>query len=759
MNLQRFFAGALCALLLACSSADGSSGAEPPGTPWNDPDTWGGTPPTPDSEVTIPAGKKVTLDSDVCVKTLTIEGVLEFADKDLNLCAEWIMVHGSGRLVVGSKDKPYRRKATITLLDGDRSVNVMDMGSKFLGAMAGGTIEMHGETGFSPWTKLAGPVEAGATTIAVVDATGWKVGDSIVIATGSSNPDDAEVFEVTGINGNQLTLNQGLKHARPGKLETIDGRSVDMRAAVGRLTRNILITGDPKTTDNFGGHVMVMEGGSAYIDGVEFQRMGQFDHLGRYPFHWHIVGDISGQYIKNSVVNRSFQRGIVVHSSQNGLVEGNIVFDVVGHSYLVETPVTTDNTFKNNLAVVNHIAHFSEPMLATQGDNQAANFWITAARNTFIANEAAGSDGNGFWYDNTTDYPTVFEDNVAYAAASRSTDVDFVRESGLLVVVAADVTLEFGKTVLFNNNSALWPTEQGHQVYKDFVFANNAVTVETTGNGRATFESPLFYRSGILIQYGGTVDLNAPTFVEMLGGVYSTNDIFVPWMADYRVKGAKFVGGQGPWSPGVPDHAVVEALDDTFLPKGFYVPAGFPHLATASMTLKPLGTEDESVAYFSPTRLAYANLRVLTSPDGFASRGSTVDGFASSMLRSDGLAFEPVDGAAQVIGNDTSLSYRFLEGPSGSRFATVLDLHGGIFQAQGPLSVEVAIPTSAPTQVRWSSVGDNFGPNLEEDPTTAMSGAASLSAFRADENAYYFDAGNQRLHIRARSDRYVIVDR
>lgn len=495
---------------------------------------------------------------------------------------------------------------------------------------------------------------------------------------------------------------------------------------------------------------MVMEGGRAYVDGVEFQRMGQFDRLGRYPFHWHLVGDISGQYIKNSVVNRSFQRGIVVHSSQNGLVEGNIVYDVMGHSYLVETPTTTGNTFKRNLAVVNHIAHFTEPMLATQGDNQAANFWITAARNTFIENEAAGSDGNGFWYDHTSDSPTVFEDNVAYAAAARSTTVDFVRESGLLTVLG-NVDLEFGRTLLFNNVNAMWPSEEGRHVYKDFVLADNDVTVETTGDGRVTFERPLFYRSEILIQYGGTVNMNSPTFVDPPTAIYSTNDIFMPWMADYRFKDAKIVGGMKAGFPGI---SVVEALDDSFLPKGFYVPVEYPHLATAAMSLQSIGDEDGSLVYFGSRRIAYANLRIQTSDSLSVEAGFASEAFVSPMLRSDGLAFQPYGGAAQVICNEPEISYRIEQAPPNTRFAVNLELHGGIYQADGPLKVEVEIPIAAPNRVR-STTSLLF----EETEPTAMSAAASLSAFRSNADSYYLDPGTKRLHVWARSDRFILVDR
>jgi len=39
-----------------------------------------------------------------------------------------------------------------------------------------------------------------------------------------------------------------------------------------------------------------------FVEGVEFNRMGQNLTLARYPIHWHLVGDAKGQYIKNARV-------------------------------------------------------------------------------------------------------------------------------------------------------------------------------------------------------------------------------------------------------------------------------------------------------------------------------------------------------------------------------------------------------------------------------------------------------------------------
>ena len=68
---------------------------------------------------------------------------------------------------------------------------------------------------------------------------------------------------------------------------------LDERAAVGNLSRNIVIQGaDDSAWENsgFGAHVMIMELRSkVVIDGVELRRVGQSGVTARYPIHWHML--------------------------------------------------------------------------------------------------------------------------------------------------------------------------------------------------------------------------------------------------------------------------------------------------------------------------------------------------------------------------------------------------------------------------------------------------------------------------------------
>jgi len=184
---------------------------------------------------------------------------------------------------------------------------------------------------------------------------------------------------------------------------------LDERAEVGLLTRNLKIQGDSDAdSDGYGGHVMIMSGSKGYASGVEFYRMGQKSLLGRYPWHWHLTGDVDGQYVKNSSIHRSFNRVLTIHTTNNALVEDNVAYDHIGNGYFLENGDETGNQFIHNLGILTLAAAPGEEVqpydsLHAEGTNSPlllrlpATYWITHPDNHFIGNACGGSEGSGFW--------------------------------------------------------------------------------------------------------------------------------------------------------------------------------------------------------------------------------------------------------------------------------------------------------------------------------------------------------------------------
>ena len=405
------------------------------GKRWSDPATWPDKKvPAKDDLVTIGRDMDVVLDvTPPALHGLTINGKLSFADnKDLELTTEWIMVHGE--LEIGTEAKPHTHQATITLTD-----NVKDEDFGGLGGndrsdrgimLMGGTLNLHGDRTNS-WTKLSSTANAGATSIQVLNAAGWRVGDEIVLASTDFDPRQAERRNIAAIHANTnggktITLDKKLDYMHFGKI-TFD---VDERGEVGMLSRNIVVQASPDADQTlFGGHIMAMLGSKMYVDGVELNRMGQNMHLARYPIHWHLVGDGGqGQYIRNSAIHDTYNRCVTVHGTNFLRIENNVTYNTVGHCFFLEDGAEHGNQFVHNLAiqVKCHTSKACVPTnLAANGENMGSNslnratyradsmsgkdtllpsdntvtaYWITNPDNAFIDNVAAGSDENGFWW-------------------------------------------------------------------------------------------------------------------------------------------------------------------------------------------------------------------------------------------------------------------------------------------------------------------------------------------------------------------------
>ena len=379
---------------------------------WSNPATWPDRKvPRAGDTVTIEKGKDVLLDvSPPSLGGLQIKGKLSFSDKaDIELTTESIVVHGE--LEIGTEAKPHTRKATITLTNhvpgNDRGI-----------VIAGGTLNLHGDRTNS-WTKLARTAKAGSARIEVLNASGWRKGDVIVLASTDFDSTQAEKRTIAAIAGNVIRLDQPLKYMHFGKITF----GVDERGEVGMLTRNILIqASEDAERSYFGGHIMAMAGSKMYVSGVELNRMGQNMHLARYPIHWHLLGEGKGQYIENSSIHDSYSRCVTVHGTNNVRVENNVAYNTVGHCYFLEDAVETGNQFIHNLGMMTKCHPDGKPCVPTNlgpigtegktvfdpagqsakdvlipSDNTAATFWITNPDNIFRDNVAAGSEATGFW--------------------------------------------------------------------------------------------------------------------------------------------------------------------------------------------------------------------------------------------------------------------------------------------------------------------------------------------------------------------------
>lgn len=400
---------------------------------WSDPATWpDSTLPVAGQHVTIPSGRHVVLDIDPpALGGIRIRGTLSFAETPIHLTTDWIMIMG-GTLRIGTESAPHMNPARITLTGADEDVLSMDMGGKLIGVMFYGTLDLHGiRKNDLSWTQLDASVVPGDSILKLVDVPTWRAGDEIVLAPSGVDAEQAEQLTVVDVQGRYVKVSPPLAFPHHGATETHNGKILDMRAEVGLLTRNIVIEGDLSSdTSRRGGHVMVMNTADAFVEGVEFRRMGQSSRQGRYPLHWHLTGDQYDNYARFNSVHRSYHRAMVIHGTNGVTLEGNVAYNITSHGFVVaEDGNEENNTVLNNLGVlikkIPRVEDFAFPDDfivggSSQAEHRPGVFWMKNPNQHFEGNHAAGTiDGIGFFFDGagtaTTVAPDFFKDNLTHS--------------------------------------------------------------------------------------------------------------------------------------------------------------------------------------------------------------------------------------------------------------------------------------------------------------------------------------------------------
>ncbi|MEL6574112.1 MAG: G8 domain-containing protein [Pseudomonadota bacterium] len=385
----------------------------------------------------VPKGVTLLIDEDVTLKGIVGQGTVAAHDSsDMAVRSDWIAIVDGGHFQVGSEANPFEHDFNLTLT-GDNPNQTVDISSimaqaghplsgapilltkqdSFLMVMgADSRLDLHGaDAAKESWTQLKETAERGDTSITLSGSTSWEVGDVIVIAPTDFDQDEAEQRVVTAVSedGRTISFERPLDFMHYGQIETYndpdgDLHTLDMRAEVGLLSRNVRIVGDvnfdpnklvTEQNDTFGGHTMVMNGAEMYISGTEFAFMGQQGILGKYPIHWHELGDASGQYVRDSSVHHAFNKGITIHDTNNTEITGNVVFETSGHGYFFEDGTETGNVLIDNLGLGTRRPDLADAVKGQEQEHfNPSTFWMKHPSNTLIGNHAAGSDSTGLMW-------------------------------------------------------------------------------------------------------------------------------------------------------------------------------------------------------------------------------------------------------------------------------------------------------------------------------------------------------------------------
>lgn len=279
---------------------------------WSSDTTWGGEfAPMEMESVYVPKGLNlfVDVDSTPTLNAVIVEGSLIFAPETdpthhRFFDAHYIFVNG-GLMEVGTEEFPYTSKITITMHSAVTDPYIPIYGNKVIGVRYG-TLDMHGPKRTPTWTMLETTVEANSTVITLQEAVDWQVGEEIAIAATSFEAREGEKRTIAAIDSTRkiITLDQKLDFKHFAATETYGDQTIDMRAEVGLLSRNVVYRGDPETTamNQYGATIFLHSNGddslTARLSYIECTDVGQAFKVGRYAIHFHMIGAVHNSYAK-----------------------------------------------------------------------------------------------------------------------------------------------------------------------------------------------------------------------------------------------------------------------------------------------------------------------------------------------------------------------------------------------------------------------------------------------------------------------------
>lgn len=259
-------------------------------------------------------------------------------------------------------------------------------------ACCSGRMDLHGSPMNRTWVELGDDVSTGDRSVTLAEpVSGWRVGDEVIV-TGSKHGRDhqTETRRITAIGGTTVTLDEPLEfeHAGTGRFTS----------EVANLSRNVVIeSADP---DGVRGHTVYHKFSKGSIGHVRLAHLGKRNILGRYPIHYHLVGDsMRGSSVVGAAIVDSHNRWVTIHGTHYLLVRDCVGFKSVGHGYFLEDATETYNLVDRNLGVQAARGKRLPKQVLTFDPNDGAAFWWSNGRNSLVRNVACENEEYGFRYD------------------------------------------------------------------------------------------------------------------------------------------------------------------------------------------------------------------------------------------------------------------------------------------------------------------------------------------------------------------------
>ena len=419
---------------------------------WSSPQTWAdGSVPTEQDLVRINDGVSVEFDSITAIDSIEILGDLVFStDQDTSLLVTTITVLPTGTLAVGTAENPVEGSFSAEIVFRDSAIPTgtatapgIDPFQYSRGLLVFGNFETNGADK-TAYVRATQDLLRGDTAIELAAIPGdWQVGDEILLPKTAQDPirkspveiDETETVIIKSISSQSIELESPIRFDHRGISD--NPFDVSVFSHVGNLTRNVVLRSENPTGTR--GHFMATGEATVAINDTKFLSMGRTrsdihldssdidpetgelhigtNHIARYALHLHHMEH--GFELVGNVVQDNLKWGIAVHDTNNGLVEGNIVYDTDGAGVMTEDGTETGNRFLDNLVVKvdggipdarggvrKLVTHFGDVIVQTGTDG--SGFWFRSGGSAGITEGNAVYDAAGYAYNFNGYYQTGF---------------------------------------------------------------------------------------------------------------------------------------------------------------------------------------------------------------------------------------------------------------------------------------------------------------------------------------------------------------
>jgi len=263
-------------------------------------------------------------------------------------------------------------------------------------------MDIHGAAMDRTWLRLASDVKPGDDKLLLTEApTGWRIGDELLV-TGSSrkpgyrkmredpNAASSETRKIAKIDGATIQLDKPLVNEHAGTDE--------FRSEAANLSRNVIVeSADPAGVR---GHTMYHRNSAGGLSYARFAHLGKEGLLGRYPIHYHLVGDtMRGSSVLGVSVVDSHNRWVTIHGTHYLVVRDCIGYRSIGHGYFLEDATEVYNLLDRNLGVQAFNGKRLPDQVLPFDPNDGAAFWWSNGRNSLTRNSASENEQYGYRLD------------------------------------------------------------------------------------------------------------------------------------------------------------------------------------------------------------------------------------------------------------------------------------------------------------------------------------------------------------------------